>query len=240
MLLIFLSREAVFRGSGVQGMYQLLPGFLQPGANVHRQQAGMSGWMLLSRWWLSLPLNVSAACWSAVTMSSVLPQVWFMKTGVVWCPLTVPASITACFTHLDTRCRRNATTGEQLHEPHLFNYFCIDSLLIICLMVPSSIFSTCLAGVWNCTDYNCPGLFLLCRYQKSQDMSVGKSRSKKKKKKNVSLSLQASAQWLEICIFSPLMDGSTPSLQPVSTSLLKVGDLPSPSRTHPVELWVLF
>lgn len=50
LLLIFLSREAVFRGSGVQGMYQLLPGFLQPGANVHRQQAGMSGWMLLSRW----------------------------------------------------------------------------------------------------------------------------------------------------------------------------------------------
>lgn len=46
----FVPSEVVLAGSGVQGMYKLLPGFLQPGANVHRQQAGLSGWMLLSRW----------------------------------------------------------------------------------------------------------------------------------------------------------------------------------------------
>lgn len=57
--------------------------------------------------------------------------------------------------------------------------------------------------------------------------------------KNVSSSLQASAQSLETCIFSPLMEGSTPSLQPVSTSSLKVAtlaDLQSPSRMRPAEL----
>lgn len=46
----FVPSEAVLAGSGVQGMYKLLPGFLRPGARVHRQQAGLPGRMLLSRW----------------------------------------------------------------------------------------------------------------------------------------------------------------------------------------------
>ncbi len=57
----------------------------------------------------------------------------------------------------------------------------------------------------------------------------------------VSLSVQASALWLAICIFNPLMGGSTPSLQHVSMSSPKVaaqGSSQSPSRTPPVELWV--
>lgn len=46
---LFCASEAVLAGSGLQGMYKLLPGLLQPGAELHRQQAGLSGWMLLPR-----------------------------------------------------------------------------------------------------------------------------------------------------------------------------------------------
>lgn len=46
---LFVPSEAVLAGSGVQGVHQLLPGFLRPGASVPRQQAGLPGRMLLSR-----------------------------------------------------------------------------------------------------------------------------------------------------------------------------------------------
>lgn len=36
-------------------MHQLLPRVLQPGENMHRQQAGLFGRMLLSRWWVWFP-----------------------------------------------------------------------------------------------------------------------------------------------------------------------------------------
>lgn len=48
LCLIFVTSEAVFPWSAVQGVYKLLPGVLQPGANMHRQQARLPGWMLLS------------------------------------------------------------------------------------------------------------------------------------------------------------------------------------------------
>ncbi len=52
-------------------MHQLLPSVLQPGANMHRQQAGLPGWMLLSWWWVSIKILLSIVVSSSTPFITV-------------------------------------------------------------------------------------------------------------------------------------------------------------------------
>lgn len=88
-------------------------------------------------------------------------------------------------------------------------------------------FSTCLGGVWNCTDYTCPGLDVppwLVVLEKFEKILLKLLRNGSRWVVPSHLvcffpllfATQGSAQSLVICISSPLMDVSTP-LQPLAS-----------------------
>lgn len=109
-----VSSEAMPPRPAVPGMHQLLPGDLQPGAQLHWQQASMSGRMLLSRGWPESFRNPSN-CWFSFD--------WFLPCR--WCSACVSVHSGlifengACVTPSDCPCEHRGSlypSGETLQE----------------------------------------------------------------------------------------------------------------------------